>query len=279
VLCFLWGTDWILNSYLDWLQGPVLSPTSYSLYINDAPQTPGVHLALFAGHNCRPIYTTEREQDYVLRNLKRGLTSMETCCECWKIKINEDKTQAIYFSRTCRPVEASLILNWRNIPFVNNVKYLGVNFDRMITWRLGLYLEMIDAKIFKTFLGIYSLFKSKRLSAKIKLTVRKAFIRSVITYACLARVFAADSYLLKFQRLQNNFLHIQMHTGPRYACGFQNSAYLWFYHKLWMQQAEFVQNNHYRDTGQGEVQHKEHKRLKRDSGQPFKWLGSRYNIS
>jgi hypothetical protein len=29
-------------------QGSVLAPTLYSLYFNDTPQTPGVHLALFA---------------------------------------------------------------------------------------------------------------------------------------------------------------------------------------------------------------------------------------
>jgi hypothetical protein len=30
------------------LQGSVLSPTLYSMYINDTPQTPSVYLALFA---------------------------------------------------------------------------------------------------------------------------------------------------------------------------------------------------------------------------------------
>jgi hypothetical protein len=29
-------------------QGSVLSPTLYSMYINDGPETPGVHPALFA---------------------------------------------------------------------------------------------------------------------------------------------------------------------------------------------------------------------------------------
>jgi hypothetical protein len=33
-------------------QGSVPSPTLYSMYINDTPQTPGVHLALFADDIC-----------------------------------------------------------------------------------------------------------------------------------------------------------------------------------------------------------------------------------
>jgi hypothetical protein len=60
-------------------------------------------------------------------------------------------------------------------------KYLGVIFDRKITWRL--HIEMTEAKAFLTFIRTYSLFKSERLSANIKLTLHKALIRSVMTYA------------------------------------------------------------------------------------------------
>jgi hypothetical protein len=38
------------------------------------------------------------------------------------------------------------------IPFVNHVKYLGVIFDKRITWRL--HIEMIEAKAFGTFISI-----------------------------------------------------------------------------------------------------------------------------
>jgi hypothetical protein len=58
---------------------------------------------------------------------------MESWCELWNIKINEDKTQVIHFSHRRRQAEASLTMNGRNIPFVNRVKYLGVIFDKRIT--------------------------------------------------------------------------------------------------------------------------------------------------
>jgi hypothetical protein len=75
-------------------------------------------------------------------------------------------------------------LNGWNIPFVNSVKYLGVLFDKRMIWRL--HIQMIEAKAFRTFIRIYSLFKSERLSANIKLTLHTALIRSVMTYACPA---------------------------------------------------------------------------------------------
>jgi hypothetical protein len=58
-------------------QGSVLSPTLFNLYINDAPQTHGVHLALFADDTC--LYATDRKVGFVVRKLQRGLSSMETC--------------------------------------------------------------------------------------------------------------------------------------------------------------------------------------------------------
>jgi hypothetical protein len=46
-------------------QGSVLSPTLYNMYINDAPQTHGVYLALFADDTC--LYATDRKEGFVVR--------------------------------------------------------------------------------------------------------------------------------------------------------------------------------------------------------------------
>jgi hypothetical protein len=64
-------------------QGSVLAPTVYSLYINDTPRTPGVHLELFADDTC--IYATDSKESYVLRKLQRGINAMEEWCEKWNI--------------------------------------------------------------------------------------------------------------------------------------------------------------------------------------------------
>jgi hypothetical protein len=79
-------------------QGSILSPTLFNMYINDGPQTLGVNLALFADDTC--LYATDRKEGFVVRKLKHGLTSVETWCARWNIKINEEKTQEIYFSHS-----------------------------------------------------------------------------------------------------------------------------------------------------------------------------------
>jgi hypothetical protein len=106
---------------------------------------------------------------------------METWCERWNINTNEDKPQGIYFSHSRHPPESHLTLNGRNIPFVNSVKYISIIFDETVTWRL--HMEMMKAKALRTFIRVYSPLKSEQLSTNIKLTLHKALIRSIMTYA------------------------------------------------------------------------------------------------
>jgi hypothetical protein len=124
--------------------------------------------------------------------------------------------------------EVHITVNGRNIPFVNHVKYLVVIVDKRITWRLQ--VDTIETKAFRTFDRIYSLFRSERLSANIKITFHKALIRSVMTYACPAWEIAADTCLLKLQRMQNKDLRTtgkfsKVRIGPRFEHGFQPSVY------------------------------------------------------
>jgi hypothetical protein len=179
-------------------QGSVLAPILYSLYINDTPQTPGIHLALFADDTC--LYTTGRRENYVVKKLQRGLKAMEGWREKWNIKINEDKTQVVYFSKRLRRVEAHLMLKGRAITFVDTVKYLGVTFNRKITWKT--HIDWIVTKGLRAFIQIDSLLKSDKLSIKTKMTLYRARIRSKMTYACPAWESAADTHLLKLQRLK-----------------------------------------------------------------------------
>jgi hypothetical protein len=230
------------------------------VYVNDTPQAIVVHLALFADDTC--VYATERKEGYVLRKLQRGLNSVEQWSKRWNIKINEVKTQAIYFFHRIRPSESLLTLNGRNIPFENNVKYLGVIFDKKIAWRP--HIELIEAKAFRAFITTYYLFKSIRLSTNIKLTLRKALIRSVMTYACPAWEFATDTHLLKLQRLQNKVLHT-IGNCPRHTpvCELHkafNILYIYYYiTKLCRKEAKIIQNYgnaNVCNIGQGEPRHR-----------------------
>jgi hypothetical protein len=172
-------------------------------------------------------------------------------------------------------VASHLKLNGWNILFVNSVKYLGVIFDIKITRRL--HIEMIEAKAFRTFIGIYSLFKSKQLSASIKLTLHKVLIRPVMTYAYPTWDFSADAHLIKLQCLQNKVLrtigNFPRHIPVRELHNAFSMPYIYdCITKLSRQQPEVIQNHenvNVRNTGQGKARHRRYKRLKLGSSQAY----------
>jgi len=59
----------------------------------------------------------------------------------------------------------------------------------------------ITVKTFRIFIRVYPLLRSEQLSANIKLTLHKVFIRPITTYARSSWEFAAGTCLLKSYRL------------------------------------------------------------------------------
>jgi hypothetical protein len=110
--------------------------------------------------------------------------------------------QSTYLS--CRTPDVRLTLNGWNVTFVNHIKALCVIFDSRITWML--HREIIESEAL-TITRVYSLFRSERLRANMKLTLHKALIRSIITYSCSTWEFAADAHILKLQLFQDEVLH------------------------------------------------------------------------
>lgn len=162
-------------------QDSVLFPILYNLLINYTFQTPGAYLALFADDSS--IYPTDRKEHYVIRKLQRGLSSMESWRERWNIKPTKI-SQPIYFSRGNGPAETHLTLNRRNIPFANQVRYLDVFCGKRVT--LTYHSAMIEDKVFRKFITVYSLFNYEQLGGNLKLTLQTAIIKTVKIYTCPA---------------------------------------------------------------------------------------------
>jgi hypothetical protein len=124
------------------------------------------------------------------------------------------------------------------------------------------------------FITAYSLFKRERLSDNIKLTLHKAIIRTIMTYACPAWEFAADNHLIKLQRLQNKVLGTTAKHQSAICTWLSNfRAYIYDYiTKLCRQQANVIQNHenaNVRNTRQGEARHRKYKGFKFGSSQAY----------
>jgi hypothetical protein len=136
---------------------------------------------------------------------------------------------------------------------------------------------MNKAKAFRTFIRMYSLFESDRLSSNIKSTLHKALIRRIMNYACPTWEFVADNHLLKLQHLQNKVLHTTGNFPRRIPVSVLRMAFkrLYIYDyitKVCRQQAKVIQNNENANVcniGQDETRHGKYKRLKLGGGQAY----------
>jgi hypothetical protein len=152
---------------------------------------------------------------------------------------------------------------------------MRVIFDRRMTWRP--HIEKIAAKALGTYIRTYSIFKSKHLNPNIKLIVYRALIRSIMTYVCPTWEFAADTHLMKLQRLQNRVLrgigNLDRRTPVRDLHLAFKIPYVYDYiTKLCRRQAEVIlnhENPNVRAIGQGEARHRKRKRLKLGGGQVY----------
>jgi hypothetical protein len=144
-----------------------------------------------------------------------------------------------------------------------------------MTWNA--HIDWGVTKGLQTLGQIYPLLKSEKLDTKTELTLYKALIRSKMTYVCPTWKSAANTHLIKLQRLQNRVLRIigglprrtlirLMHTE------FQIPYVYDFITKICRKQAEVIQshdNEIVRNIGSGEAQHWKHKRLKLGGGQAY----------
>jgi hypothetical protein len=132
----------------------------------------------------------------------------------WNVKINEGKTQVVCSSRRFTAPQ--------DISFVNNIRYLGVTFDRNIIRRrhdVGPVAKAISTHIRPCYLSW-----SESSSRDMKFTLYKSLIESIMIYASLTLEHGADNQLLKLQRLREqrfsgHWETCKVHTSPQIASG------------------------------------------------------------
>jgi hypothetical protein len=140
------------------------------------------------------------------------------------------------------------------------------------TWRF--HIDLITSKALRTFLQIYSLLKSEKLSIKSKMTLYKTLIRSKMNYACPTWKSAADNHLMKLQRLQNKVLRVigglPRRIPTHYLHRTLQISYVYdFIKKSCRKRAEVIRNHDNENVGSignGEAQQRKHKRLKFGGG-------------
>ena len=90
-------------------QGSCLSPILYNLYVNDIPVESNTSTYLYADDTA--VASISYRTDTITNRLQKAYQHLKTFYNKWKIKINDEKTQTILFTKR-RPLINRSIINF-----------------------------------------------------------------------------------------------------------------------------------------------------------------------
>lgn len=170
-------------------QGSVLAPLLFNIFLYDFPHTVELSKAILYADDCI-IYSHDEFPTRALLKSTAHLNVINNFYKKWGIKINAAKSEAICIrnaSGKCHKLVVpqskilSLTLDGTEIPFKSSIKYLGVDFHRLMKFNVHGRNKISMAKKIR---GMFSgLLNNKFLSQKTKLLIYKVAIRPAIMYA------------------------------------------------------------------------------------------------
>ena len=197
-------------------QGGVISPTLFLVYINDLVKDlpAGVKAALYADDLalwCTDEYTTTANV-----RMQQATDLLMTWAEKWHVTINTDKTSTTLFTLSPRDKAVTIHLGTTLLKEENFPTYLGVTFDKRLTW--SKHIENAEGKARRR-LGLLRKLAGTSWGANEK-TLKKVYngvIRPHLEFGATAWSSAADSHLQSLDRVQNQALRLitgSMKTTP-----------------------------------------------------------------
>lgn len=187
-------------------QGAVLSPFLFNFFLSDLPSPERCFLAQFADDIA--ALTSNKSPRFILSRLQTFVDQFDAFCKKWRLALNPDKTESIYFTRRTSPrfyPSRGITVQRHECPWSDHAKYLGVFLDRRLT-----YAKHMNHAITKSGNTIKSLFsvinRRSRLHVKNKLLIFKSIIRPNYMYGCQIWGDCADVHLKKLQVVQNKIL-------------------------------------------------------------------------
>ena len=188
-------------------QGGVLSPTLFLIFINDILQhcPRNVKGAIYADDLA--LWCTEEYVTTATYRLQEALRMLETWTKTWMIAINPTKTTYTIFSLSPKEVKVKLSINGQELPKEDNPTYLGVMFDKRLTWKSQ--TEKTESRA-KTRLALMKKLTATTWGADANI-LKKLYVgrvRPVLEYGSTAWGTAAKSNLDNISRVQNQATRI-----------------------------------------------------------------------
>lgn len=192
-------------------QGSVLGPTLYLLYTYDIPRVPNTETALFADDTA--LIAQSRSANLTVDNLQRITDAVHTWMESWKIKINVNKSQAVFYTRSRQQPPDQIYVDNVAIQWTSHAKYLGIHLDSKLNW--SIHADEVKKRGRALLKLLAPVLRSPRLHLNNKMLLYKSIIRPAITYSIGVWGCTAPTHIQKVQVIQNKALRM-ITNCPRY---------------------------------------------------------------
>lgn len=146
--------------------------------------------------------------------LQRQLTLTESWAHQNMITINADKTKAVMFTRRRPDLRDNLHINNTNIPWSQQVRYLGVQLDNKLTFKHHILLK--KERMVKLIHKLFPLLYSTQMATQTKVRLYKSTVLPAMTHGCSSWGTACPTNIKMLQVLQNKCLRLIL-RAPRWA--------------------------------------------------------------
>ena len=187
-------------------QGGVLSPSLFILFINDIIQElpRGIQAALYADDLV--LWCTEDYATSATYRMQLALDKLEEWTQKWCVSVNKEKSSATLFALSSQK-PGKLKIGNQPLPFEDEQTYLGVTFDRHLTWRKQ--IEKAEATARKKLAMMRKLAGTKwGASEKILTQVYHGTVRPHLEYGSNSFWTAAQTHQNALEKTQNQALRI-----------------------------------------------------------------------
>ena len=190
-------------------QGGILSPTIWNFEMNDCleiiPKNGPTEGHAFADDT--NLLSTGIDEQTIADNLQKDLKSLERWASENTLSFNPEKSKVMIFSRKINYKEPKLVLNGKELQYVNEYKYLGITIDRKLSWKSHIRTQVKKAT--RILLTARRMIGTRwGLSPKQMMWIYKGIVLPTITYGALVWI----------QGLQKKNIQQELTRLQRKAC-------------------------------------------------------------
>ena len=191
-------------------QGSVMSPILFDIMMDDIfSQCPAeIQYSIYADDGAMWLRCTKIEEG--LEIMQKAVDSVGDWSKRWGLKISGDKTKCVIFTKKRVKQPRQIHIGLEKIEFVKSVKFLGTYLDRGLTWieHISILKEKCQSRL--RLLKYISGYRWGSSADKL-LVLYKSLILSKLDYGSFLYGTAAESHLIKIDRIQ--YAAARMITG------------------------------------------------------------------